>query len=254
MFCMIASSCDSQPNDAGTNRALHSALAKAQLNWQTKNVLRSGKMTLAEWNQIFVETWAKFVQEQRARLQKYGRNNVTTGWDNTGLVHGDIANSKNWRHAANTLGLKHDLGAGTWCSEDEPARETQTTAVESAGLSRKSMHQRSIAAAGVKTLLRLRAIPPTLTETNSPNSTLEFDDAETTATTTTAATPTTTTAAAAATPTTTAAAAAAATTTTTTTAATAATTTTTAAAAATTTTTTLVSPNSHEEEEEEEEE
>ena len=88
-------------------------------------------MTLAEWNKIFVETWAKFVEEQRAHQQKFGWCNVSAGWDNTGLVHGDIANSKNWKHASNTLGLRHDLGAGTWNDSEEPVRAKQKTAVRS---------------------------------------------------------------------------------------------------------------------------
>ena len=81
---------------------------------------------------------------------------MTAGWDNTGLTNGDIANSKNWRHAANTLGLKHGLGAGTWDSK-EPVRATQKTAVETAKLSHKALHQRTIAAATVPTRLQLRA-------------------------------------------------------------------------------------------------
>ena len=69
-------------------------------------------MTLGVWNKIFVSTWEIFVTEQEARLQKVGWSNVTSGWDNTGLTKGDIADSKNWQNAADTLGLKHDLGVG----------------------------------------------------------------------------------------------------------------------------------------------
>ena len=120
-------------------------------------------MTLSVWNKIFVGTWSTFVQDQTAHQQKYGWSNVTAGWDNTGLgAIGGVANSKNWKHASSSLGLKHDLGAGTRGGSDEPLNETETgaTAVVRAELGRKALHQRAIAAAMVPTTFKIRAAPP----------------------------------------------------------------------------------------------
>jgi hypothetical protein len=81
-----------QPNDAGTNRALHGALAAGAKN--LKLPLRSalaGKkiLDLPTWNQLFVDVWGKFVEDEHALL-KTGSNHITDGWRAVGLLHGDL--------------------------------------------------------------------------------------------------------------------------------------------------------------------
>ena len=94
----------------------------------------------------------------RAVCQLEGPEQEETPQGDAGLTKGDIANSKNWQNAADTLGLKHDLGAG----ESGTPRYTPAarfTPVESAQISRKLLHQRAVAATTPgSTSLRLRAV------------------------------------------------------------------------------------------------
>lgn len=149
-----------QPNDAGVNRALHVALAAIQANWQAKN--RDIKMNLASWNGMFVECWHTFIRDQHTHLKTCAKNCVTSGWDNVGLVTGNIHRSKYWGHAIESLGTLLKLGR-----EDGGAGETAPsgpTVVYSAQLQKMANHKRSIFATPVRERRDLIIIDHPLTQ------------------------------------------------------------------------------------------
>ena len=79
------------------------------------------KITLDVWNGLFVEGWAKFVDDQHDQLKVDGTSNIVKGWENVGLITGKIADSAFWKHAVATLGQIGDISSGSAAAVDTTA-------------------------------------------------------------------------------------------------------------------------------------
>ena len=125
VFCIVLPSHTtiwSQPNDAGTNRAVHKVLQEMLSKWTgVHRRPQHTKITLDVWNGLFVEGWAKFVDDQHDQLKVDGTSNIVKGWENVGLITGKIADSAFWKHAVATLGQIGDISSGSAAAVDTTA-------------------------------------------------------------------------------------------------------------------------------------
>ena len=93
VFCLPAhTSIWSQPNDAGYNKLVHKTLGGRV---DARRALRMAsvffcKITPADWNTCFFEAMDRISADCNAGR---GSNAVVSGWDNTGLSIGNVANS-----------------------------------------------------------------------------------------------------------------------------------------------------------------
>ena len=105
-----------QPNDGGPNASFKSALGDAIAKWRSVHRPLPGseaivKMTRADFNRIFSQTWLTWTK--RMRIEKAaGGNAITTGWRGTGLFPYN-RDAPYWSAAISKFGKREELALST---------------------------------------------------------------------------------------------------------------------------------------------
>jgi hypothetical protein len=118
-----------QPNDGGLNRFIHKLMEAALSHLQRLHMASKNGYKLPEWNKVMTQVWVQLAKESNTSIQETGSNQIKEGWLNTGLLLGNIKESKNWKAAIRSIGSANTLAAAPGPSADTGLTDNDICAV-----------------------------------------------------------------------------------------------------------------------------